>query len=83
MSRSPARAPITVDSIGCYVSSKINWLPVSLLRMDGGNAPIASEALERIGALYTIEAGICGQSPDARALARTERAKRLLNALKS
>jgi len=51
--------------------------------MDGGNAPIASEALERIGALYTIEAGICGQSPDARALARTERAKRLLNALKS
>ena len=33
---------------------------------NGGNAPIASQALERIGALYEIEAGIRGGSAEQR-----------------
>jgi transposase len=49
----------------------------------GGNAPIASEALERIGALYAIEADICGQSASACRDQRVARTKPLLDALKS
>src|SRR4029079_13383894 len=39
----------------------------------GGNAPIASEALVRIASLYAIEAEIRGRSPQARRAARQER----------
>ena len=49
----------------------------------GGNAPIADEALERIGALYAIEAAIRGQSAEARRDQRQQRTKPLLDALKS
>src|SRR6185436_15570039 len=42
----------------------------------GGDAPIASEALARIAALYTIEAEIRGASADARRTARQQRSKR-------
>ena len=40
-----------------------------------GPAPIASEALERIKALYAIEAEIRGQDPEARRAARQEKSK--------
>ena len=36
----------------------------------GGNAPIATEALERIAALYAIEAEIRGSSADERRAVR-------------
>ena len=39
----------------------------------GGNAPIATEALARIAELYEIEAEIRGQSADARRIARRHR----------
>ena len=48
----------------------------------GGNAPIASEALERIAALYAIEKAIRGQSADARRAARQHKSKPLVLALK-
>ncbi|MGH8733864.1 MAG: IS66 family transposase, partial [Burkholderiales bacterium] len=49
----------------------------------GGNAPIASEALERIAALYAIEKAIRGQSADARRAARQHKSKPLVLALKA
>lgn len=49
----------------------------------GGNAPIASEALARIGALYEIEAEIRGRSADARRAARENRTRPLVNTMKT
>jgi transposase len=46
-----------------------------------GPAPIASEALERIGALYAIESDIKGRSPDDRRAARLEKSRPILDAL--
>jgi transposase len=48
-----------------------------------GNAPIASEALERIAALYAIEKTIRGKSADARRAVRQEWSKPLVLALKA
>jgi transposase len=48
-----------------------------------GNAPIASEALARIGALYAIEAEIRGRSADERRVERQARARPLVEALRS
>jgi transposase len=48
-----------------------------------GPAPIASEALERIAALYAIEDTIRGRSPELRAAVRQAQSKPLVAALKS
>jgi transposase len=48
-----------------------------------GNAPIASEALERIAALYAIEKTIRGVSADERRRVRQERSRPLVVALKA
>jgi transposase len=48
-----------------------------------GNAPIASEALERIAALYAIEKTIRGRSADARRAVRQEKSKPRVLALKA
>jgi len=47
------------------------------------NAPIASEALERIARLYVIEKTIRGQSADERRAGRQERSKPLVIELKA
>jgi transposase len=49
----------------------------------GGSAPIATEALRRIGELYAIEAEIRGQSAERRAAARQDRSGPLTEALKT
>jgi transposase len=49
----------------------------------GGDAPIASEALERIAALYAIEKTIRGLSADERRAVRQERSRPLVVALKA
>jgi transposase len=49
----------------------------------GGSAPIASEALERIAALYAIEKTIRGRSADERRAVRIEKTKPLVLALKT
>ena len=49
----------------------------------GGSAPIATEALRRIGELYAIEADIRGQDAGRRAAARQERSGPLTGDLKS
>jgi transposase len=46
-----------------------------------GPAPVAAEVLERIAALYRIEAEIRGRSAEVRRLARQERSLPILNAL--
>jgi len=46
-----------------------------------GPAPIASEALQRIGALYAVETGIHGRSPNERRDARQEKSRPILDAL--
>jgi transposase len=48
----------------------------------GGNAPIATAALDKIGALYGIEEEIRCRDADARRTARQERTKPLVDALK-
>ena len=48
-----------------------------------GAAPIASEALERIAALYAIEKTIRGHSADARRAVRQEKSKPLVLKLKA
>ena len=50
---------------------------------EGGPAPIASEALERIAALYAIEKTIRGRSADQRRAVRQERSKPLVTALEA
>jgi transposase len=49
----------------------------------GGNAPIATEALARIADLYAIEAEIRGRSAEERRAVRHDRAKPLIESLKS
>ena len=48
-----------------------------------GNAPIASEALERIAALYAIEKTIRGASATIRRMARQDKSKPLVAALRT
>jgi hypothetical protein len=48
-----------------------------------GNAPIASEALARIAAIYAIEAEIRGQEAEARRSVRQQRTKPLVEELKT
>jgi transposase len=50
---------------------------------DGGLAPIATEALVRIANLYAIEAEIRGRAADERRTVRQDRAKPLVEALKT
>jgi transposase len=47
----------------------------------GGPAPIASEALKRIAALYAIEAECRGRGPDERRALRQEKSRPILDAL--
>jgi len=49
----------------------------------GGNAPIATEALVRIGKLYAIEAEIRGGAPEVRRAERQARSKPIATALQS
>ena len=48
-----------------------------------GNAPIATEALARIAAIYAIETEIRGQEAETRHAARQQRTKRLVEELKT
>jgi transposase len=48
----------------------------------GGHAPIAAEALVRIGELYRVEAEIRGSPPEARRAARQARSKPIVQGLK-
>ena len=49
----------------------------------GGNAPIAEAALQRINALYHVEAMIRGQAPEQRQAVRDEQSKPLVDDLRT
>jgi len=53
------------------------------LNKSGGDPPIASEALERIAALYAIEKTIRGRSAGDRRAVRQEKSRPLVLALKA
>lgn len=73
----PARAggPLTLAFCWAHVRRRFYDIAKS------GNAPIASEALERIGVLYAIEADIRGQPAECRRSLRQARTKSLVEAL--
>lgn len=48
-----------------------------------GQAPLATEAIRRIGLLYAVEEGIRGQPPDVRSRVRRERAGPVLEGLRT
>jgi hypothetical protein len=51
--------------------------------MEAHRSPIATEAVERIGALYEIEKEIRGRPPDERREVRNKRARPLLDAMRA
>jgi transposase len=49
----------------------------------GGNAPIAEQALERIAALYRIETTICGHAPEQRRTLRHDQSRPIVDDLRA
>ena len=49
----------------------------------GGNAPIADEALQRIAALYRIETMVRGQSPEQRRTVRQDQGRPIVDQLRA
>ena len=47
-----------------------------------GSTPLTTDILDRIGALYAVEAGVRGQPPDVRHRARQDRTRPLVDALR-
>ena len=77
--RLPAEPGEAITLAFCWAHLRRKFFDIA----KGGNAPIASEALERIAALYAIEKTIRGMSADARRIVRQERASRLSSALRA
>jgi transposase len=73
-----AAPPETIRLAFCWAHLRRKFFDIA----KGGNAPIASEALERIAALYAIEKTIRGRSADERRAVRQERSRPLVLALK-
>ena len=67
-----------IDEAACWAHVRRKFFDINAI----ATSPIASEALERIGALYGLEAEIRGRPPDERQRARQENAKPLLASLK-
>jgi transposase len=74
-----ARAGEAITLAFCWAHLRRKFFDIA----KGGSAPIASEALERIAALYAIEKTIRGSSADERRAVRAEKSKPLVLALKS
>jgi len=74
----PARAGGSLTLALCWSHFRRRFYDIA----KGGNAPIASEALARIGALYEIEAEMRGHSADERRAARQNRTRPLVDAMK-
>ncbi len=74
-----ARAGDAITLAFCWAHLRRKFFDIA----KGGSAPIASEALERIAALYAIEKTIRGRSADERRTVRQEKSKPLVLALKT
>ena len=73
-----AAPPETIRLAFCWAHLRRKFFDIA----KGGNAPIASEALERIAALYAIEKTIRGRSADERRAMRQDKSRPLVAALK-
>jgi transposase len=71
------RAP-PLTHAACWAHARRKFYDV----FEATKSPIAEEALKRIGELYKVEAGITGQSAEARLAARQNRAVPILDALR-
>jgi transposase len=67
----PSRSQDAVALAYCWAHLRRQFYEIA----EGGNAPIASEALERIAGLYGVEADIRGRTPDERRAERQVRSK--------
>lgn len=74
-----AAPPETIRLAFCWAHLRRKFFDIA----KGGNAPIASEALERIAALYAIEKIIRGRSAEQRRSLRQDKSKPLVAALKT
>ena len=75
----PKRGGGSLRQAFCWAHWRRQWFDLA----KSPPAPIAAEALERIAALYRIEAEIRGSSADERRAARQERSKPLIAAMKA
>jgi transposase len=73
----PGRAAGAVTLAFCWAHVRRQFYDIAKC----GTAPIASEALQRIAALYAIETTIRGRGPEARRAARQAQSKPLVEAL--
>ncbi len=67
-----------MTEVACWAHARRKFFDVHA----STQSPLALEALQRIAALYAIEATIRGQSPDARLAARTAQSAPLFTALR-
>ena len=74
----PGEAPPILEA-ACWAHVRRKFFDLTA----NGPAPIADEALRRIGELYDIEAGIRGSPPDVRRQTRQEQTKPKIKALKA
>jgi transposase len=74
-----ARAGEAITLAFCWAHVRRKFFDIA----KGGSAPIASEALERIAALYAIEKTIRGKSADERRAVRVEKLTPIVLALKT
>ena len=74
--RGEGNKPPRIDHVACVAHARRKFFEI----FDAKKSPIAEEALQRIQALYVIEAEINGQPADQRKAVRQARSKPLLDA---
>src|SRR5918996_938721 len=75
----PGRAGGPVTLAYCWSHVRRRFYEIS----QGGNAPIAEAALQRINALYHVEAMIRGHAPEQRRIVRQDQSKPVLDDLRA
>ena len=75
----PGRKPGPVHEVACWAHARRKFFEIHAAT----KSPIAGEAVDRIKALYNIEAEARGQPPDIRRAIRQERARPILDNLKT
>jgi hypothetical protein len=75
----PARAGGPVTLAYCWAHVRRRFSEIA----QGGNAPIAEEALQRIAALYRIETMVRGQSPEQRRTVRQDQGRPIVDQLRA
>ena len=69
--------PATVSEVACWAHVRRNFYDIHV----ASNAPIAGEALQRIGQLFDIERAVMGRPPAQRQQARQSAARPVIDAL--